>query len=83
MLANFLTLNCVRQTEEFKMRPHLHPGLSTGIERKRGFQSGAVVKNLPACAGETRDGVSISGSGRFPGVGNGNHQCVIRHVISV
>ena len=31
-----------------------------------------VAKNLPAIAGDTRDTGSISGSGRSPGVGNGN-----------
>ena len=31
-----------------------------------------VVKNLPANAGDTRNMSSIPGSGRFPGVGNGN-----------
>ena len=34
-----------------------------------GFPRGAVVKNLPANAGDAR---WISGSGRSPGVGNGN-----------
>ena len=29
-------------------------------------------KNLPANAGDTRDSGSIPGSGRSPGVGNGN-----------
>ena len=33
------------------------------------LSGGSVVKNLPANAG---DAVSISGSGRFPGEGNGN-----------
>ena len=33
---------------------------------------GAVVKNPPANAGGTRDTGSIPGSGRSPGVGNGN-----------
>ena len=37
-----------------------------------GFPSGAVVKNLPANAGDTRDAGSIPGSGRSPGEGNGN-----------
>ena len=37
-----------------------------------GFLNGAVVKNLPANAGDTRDAGCISGLGRFPGVGNGN-----------
>ena len=36
------------------------------------FPGGAVVKNQPASAGDTRDVGSISGSGRSPGVGNGN-----------
>ena len=34
-----------------------------------GFPDGSVVKNLPANAGGLG---SIPGSGRFPGVGNGN-----------
>ena len=35
-------------------------------------QGGSVVKNLPANAGDARDLGTISGLGRFPGVGNGN-----------
>ena len=31
-----------------------------------------MVKNLPANAGDARDLGTISGLGRFPGVGNGN-----------
>ena len=31
-----------------------------------------MVKNLPANAGDIRDGGSIPGLGRPPGVGNGN-----------
>ena len=31
-----------------------------------------VVKNPPAIAGDARDGSSIPGSGRSPGVGSGN-----------
>ena len=34
-----------------------------------GFPGGSVVKNLPANAGDMG---SISGSGRFPGGGNGD-----------
>ena len=34
-----------------------------------GFPGGSVVKNLPTNAGDLG---SISGSGRFPGEGNGN-----------
>ena len=33
---------------------------------------GAVVKKLPANAGDARDVGSIPGSGRSPGAGNGN-----------
>ena len=36
------------------------------------FPRCSVVKNLPADAGDTRDASSILGSGRCPGVGNGN-----------
>ena len=31
-----------------------------------------MIKNLPANAGDMGDGGLISGSGRFPGLGNGN-----------
>ena len=37
-----------------------------------GFPGGAVLKNLPANAREARDAGSISGSGKSPGVRNGN-----------
>ena len=37
-----------------------------------GFPGGAVVKNPPANAGDARDTGSIPGSGRSPGIGNGN-----------
>ena len=37
-----------------------------------GFPSGAVVKNLSANAGDTRDAGLIPASGRPPGKGNGN-----------
>ena len=36
------------------------------------FPGGAVVKNPPANAGDTRDADLIPGLGRSPGVGNGN-----------
>ena len=42
---------------------------SPGISFFRGFPGGAVVKNLPANAG---DAGSIPGSGRSPRGGNGN-----------
>ena len=37
-----------------------------------GFPGGSVVKNLPVNAGDTGDMGSIPGSGRCPGVANGN-----------
>ena len=37
-----------------------------------GFPGGSVVKNLPDSAGDAGEVGSISGSGRSPGVGNGN-----------
>ena len=37
-----------------------------------GFLYGLVVKNPPASAGDTGDAGLIPGSGRSPGVGNGN-----------
>ena len=36
------------------------------------FPGGAVIKNLPTNAGGTKDTGSIPGSGRCPGVVNGN-----------
>ena len=38
----------------------------------RGFPGGAVVRNLPANAGDAGDSSLIPGSGRSPKVGNGN-----------
>ena len=37
-----------------------------------GFPGGLVVKNLPAIAGDRGDTGLVPGSGRSPGVGNGN-----------
>ena len=37
-----------------------------------GFPDGAVVNNLPANAEDTGDVSLMPGSGRSPGVGNGN-----------
>ena len=37
-----------------------------------GYPGGAMVKNMPASAGDTRDMGSIPGSGKSPGEGNGN-----------
>ena len=37
-----------------------------------GFPGGALVKNPPAHAGDTRDVGLTPGLGRCPGVGNGN-----------
>ena len=36
-----------------------------------GFPEGAVVKNLPANAGDAREVSLIPGSGGSPGIGNG------------
>ena len=36
------------------------------------FQVALVVKNPAASAEDTRDAGSVPGSGRYPGVGNGN-----------
>ena len=40
--------------------------------KERGFPDSAVIKNPPANAWDTRDVGLIPGSGRCPGVGNGN-----------
>ena len=39
---------------------------------QKGFPGGSVVKNLPANAGDVRDMVSVPGSGKSPGAGQGN-----------
>ena len=44
-------------------------------------QGGAVVKNLPANAGDSRDAGSIPGSGRSPGVGNGSSGILVWRII--
>ena len=36
-----------------------------------------AIKNVPANAGDTRDEGSVSGSGRSPGTGSGNHSGVL------
>ena len=46
--------------------------MKTGINSSKGFLGGTVVKNPPANAGDIRDVGLIPGSGRSPGVGNGN-----------
>ena len=56
------------------------PRASQGLELEnihmytqiRGFPGGAVLKNPPANAGDAREAGSIPGSGRSPGIGNGN-----------
>ena len=40
--------------------------------KKADLPGGSVVNNPPANAGDPRDVGSIPGSGRCPGVGNGN-----------
>ena len=42
------------------------------VNSSSGFPGGTVIKNLPANAGDARDVDLIPGSGRSPGVGNGN-----------
>ena len=47
-------------------------GINKIMHFKAGFPFGTVVKNLPANARDARNEGSIPGSGRSPGVGNGN-----------
>ena len=42
------------------------------LHKTLGFLGGAVVKNLPASAGDEGDAGLIPGLGRSPGEGNGN-----------
>ena len=57
----FLQKNLRKKTGETK--PFLNYVI---IDCLLGFPGGAVVKNLPANAGDVRDSGSIPGSGRFP-----------------
>ena len=41
------------------------------------FPGGAVVKNLPANAGDAGNAGLIPEWGRSPGVGNGNHSSIL------
>ena len=45
------------------------------------FPGGIAVKNLPANAGDTRDGGLIPGSRRSPGGGHGNHSSILAWII--
>ena len=46
--------------------------LGDGGQFDQGLPGGSVVKNLPACEGDTGDMGSIPGWGRSPGEGNDN-----------
>ena len=46
--------------------------LSLQVREPLGFPGGAVARNPPANAGDTRDAGSTPGLGRSPGVGNSN-----------
>ena len=49
----------------------------SALETNRGFPGGAVVKDLPANAGDTRVAGFIPGLGRPPGVGNATHSSIL------
>ena len=61
-----IMLNGINQEEKIKYH------IISPYTWTMGFPSGAVAKNLLTKAGDTRDLGSILGSGRSPGVGNGN-----------
>ena len=50
---------------------------STWVCSTLGFSGGAVVKSLPASAGDTGDDGSIPGSGRSPGEGMATHSGIL------
>ena len=54
------------------MHPPTTPYFYVAKHIKHGFPGDAVVKNMPANAGDGKDMDSIPGSGRSPGVGNDN-----------
>ena len=51
---------------------HVWPRIAFISKRSGGFPGGAVVKNLPANAGDTRVSGLTPGSRRCPGRGNGS-----------
>ena len=71
---NWLTFKKEERNDLPARFDHFLPCISYLLRRYRGkdFLGGAVVKNLPANAGDARDVTLIPGSGRSPGVGNGN-----------
>ena len=58
----------------------MHKDLNSNI-MILGFPYGSVIKNPPANAGDAEDVCSTQGSGRSPGVGNGNplhYSCLVK-----
>ena len=59
--------------------PGHHYRLKFTLNLSKGLRGGSVVKNLPANRGDAREAGLTPGSGRAPGVGNGNpfrHCCL-------
>ena len=64
---------CAIYIQPLSVHTHTHTHTHTYIYTLyMGFPHGAVVKNLPANAGDERDAGLIPGLGRFPRGGNGN-----------
>ena len=66
------SLNLTQSQSLVRQGPLQVCAISSLVECDMGFPGGAVVKNLPGSAGDTRDTALIPGSGRSHGRGNGN-----------
>ena len=66
------SLNLTQSQSLVRQGPLQVCAISSLVECDMGFPGGAVVKNLPGSAGDTRDTALIPGSGRTPGVATGN-----------
>ena len=71
---NWLTFKKEERNNHPARFDHFLPCISYLLRKfgRKDFLGGAVVKNLPAYAGDARDVTLILGSERSPGVGNGN-----------
>ena len=68
----------MRDQEVFSMAVYRY----VRVENKALCEIIPVVGNLPANAGDTGDVDWISGSGRSPGGGNGNHSSILAWIFS-
>ena len=69
VISTYIPLTC---TSYMTMPKYKRTGECLKREKEKASKVALVVKNLTVNAGATRDARLIPGSGRSPGVGNGN-----------